>query len=77
MNKRVIPVHFMTDWKKVKRTWKERLLARPWNPFKSHKKVWDSRVYMTRTGVIYVSFETYEKWDKLGILDEIETLREN
>lgn len=23
----------------VKRTWKERLFTRPWNPFKSHKEI--------------------------------------
>ena len=33
-------------YKKVKRTWKERLLTRPFNPFKTHKEVVDGRFLM-------------------------------
>lgn len=75
MQRRVIPVHYMSDWKKVKRTWAERLFSRPWNPFRGHKLIWNSKVYMLDNGIIYVSQETYDRWEKLGILDELEALR--
>lgn len=56
---------YVDDYKKVKRSWKERLLTIPWRPFEKYKSVCSPKVYQADE-VIYCSPQTYSKirWSK-------------
>ena len=62
----IIPDRHISDYRIVRRTWKERLFSRPWQPFVKAKTVHSPQIYAI-TGEAgnlqaYVcSFETYSK----------------
>ncbi len=50
----------ISDYRTVKRTWKERLFTRPWRPHISRKSVYDPLIYKVEDA-LYCSYESFAK----------------
>lgn len=62
----IIASPFVSDLERVKRTWKERLFSRPWNPLQKYKT--EYRPYALIAGSIcIVSYQTYAKLIEEGM----------
>lgn len=56
MGLEVVVNPFISDYTRIKRTWKERLFTKPWQPLKVYKRVEDRKVYYNGQA-IYMSYE--------------------
>ncbi len=54
------PCLYVSDYTTVKRSWKERLFGRPWNPFQDVKAIYEPSVYFVGNRAL-VSYKTYAK----------------
>lgn len=75
----IVASQYVSDYKKVQRGWLERLFTfRPsWRPFAKFDMVKDPTAFISEDGIIYVSYETFEKWKQSGKLEEMEMLYED
>lgn len=65
---KVVSSIYVADIGHVKRSWRERLFERPWRPCKSHKSIYEPRVYMVNE-VAMVSPQTFCMIEQAGFLD--------
>lgn len=65
-----IASYYISDFKRVRRTWRERLLTRPWKPLTPMKTVPDSKMIQLVPGAYLCSYRMFAR-----ISEEIEKKR--
>lgn len=68
---KLIADKYVSDLLMIERTWRERLLSRPWQPLKKHKTIYCPRVYKTiwqNEDTNICSYQTYAYFQKHGKL---------
>lgn len=58
---------YVSDYTIVKRSWKERLFYKPWNPFIKTKSIYSPKIFRIADSYI-VSFQTYSILVGKGII---------
>lgn len=57
---KVISSAYYNDYKTYQRTWRERLLTRPWRPWQKTKSVYEPSVTRLDDGTLVMSLQSYD-----------------
>lgn len=55
----IVPDIYVSDTETVKRSWRERLFSKPWEPLTNTKQVYCPRIYVQNENTMIVSYQTY------------------
>lgn len=68
MGIRIIADPYVSDFKIIKRSWKERLFTLPWQPLRKTNTEYNPIAYIMDNGYVIVSYRTWAILEKEGLV---------